>query len=100
MLDNIKSKLLLKIIFVNIRKKKMLKLLKLNKSLLSKLNITIKDFQEYKQLNELNYPLQSVPGVQLFFEPNNLNRPLEYEIKTVDEVVDIYPTLENLFNIL
>ena len=54
MLDNIKSKLLLKIIFVNIRKKKMLKLLKLNKSLLSKLNITIKDFQEYKQLNELN----------------------------------------------
>ena len=54
MLDNIKSKLLLNKIFVNIRKKKMLKLLKLNKSLLSKLNITIKDFQEYKQLNELN----------------------------------------------
>ena len=58
------------------------------------------DFEEYKKLNELNYPLQSVPGVQLFFEPNNLNRPLEYEIKTVDEIVDIYPTLENLYNIL
>jgi len=57
------------------------------------------DFEEYKQLNKLNYSL-CVPGVQLFFEPNSLDHPLEYEIKTVDEIVDIYPTLENLFNIL
>ena len=57
------------------------------------------DFEEYKQLKQLNYSV-SVPGVQLFFEPNDLNHPLEYEIKPVDEIVDIYPTLENLFNIL
>ena len=42
------------------------------------------NFEEYKKLSELNYHLMGVPGVQLFFEPNNLNRPLEYEIKTVD----------------
>ena len=55
------------------------------------------NFEEYKQLNELNYPLLGVPGVQLFFETNNLNRPLEYEIKPVDEIVYIYPALENLY---
>jgi len=58
------------------------------------------NFEEYNKLTELNYPLLSVPRVQLFFEPNNLNRPLEYEIKPVDEIVYIYPKLENLFNIL
>ena len=57
------------------------------------------DIKEYKQLNEFNYSL-NVPGTQLFFEPNDLSHPLEYTINPVDEIINIYPTIENLFNLL
>ena len=57
------------------------------------------NIDKYKELNKLNYSL-NVPGVQLFFNPNDLKHPLEYEINPVDEKVNLYSKLENLFDIL
>ena len=57
------------------------------------------DFQEYNNLRKFNFFL-TVPGIQLFPNPNELNHPLEYEINPVDEIVNIYPELENIFSIL
>ena len=54
------------------------------------------DFQEYNNLRKFNFFL-TVPGIQLFPNPNELNHPLEYEINPVDEIVNIYPELENIF---
>ena len=56
MLNNIKSKYILGIIFGNLSKRIELKLIKYNKILINKLNITQKDFENlyYKLLNEMN----------------------------------------------
>ena len=58
MLNNIKSILILKKIIENLQKQKELKIIKYNKKLSTKLNITIKDFEEplIKRLNK-NYNL-------------------------------------------
>ncbi len=57
------------------------------------------DIEEYKNIDNMNCYL-SVPGAQIFYTPNNLNHPLEYEVTPVDEKVYIYPKFENAFNIL
>ena len=54
MLKEIKSRLILKHIFGNIKKKLKLKIIKLNKNLMDKLNIGIKDFKIYQLLKEFN----------------------------------------------
>ena len=57
------------------------------------------DIEEYKILENFNYYL-SVPAIQIFYNQNDLSHPLEYEVTPVDEIVNIYPKLENLFNLL
>ena len=57
------------------------------------------DFEEYKNLDKFNFHL-NVPGIQIFFNPNDQNHPLEYEINPVDEIVNIYPESGNIYNIL
>ena len=57
------------------------------------------DIKEYKILDKYNCYL-SVPGAQIFYTPNDLKHPLEYEITQVDEIVNIYPKFENSFNLL
>ena len=54
MLNDLKSNYILKIIFNNLKKRRKLKLLLHNKNLQKKINITKKDFLEYKALNEIN----------------------------------------------
>ena len=46
MLNNINSKFIIEKIFINIKKIKKLKIIKFNKKLLYRLNITIEDFQK------------------------------------------------------
>ena len=54
MLDNVKSKYILKEIFKNIKNKRKLNIIKLNKRIKIKLNITKEDFEVYLYLKEFN----------------------------------------------
>jgi len=54
MLEDIKSKFILDTIFNNISNKLKLKIIKHNKNLLHKLNITIEDFKIYETLKKFN----------------------------------------------
>ena len=54
MLNKIKSRLILKIVFDNLKNRMKLKILKHNKKIQNKLNIKLKDFQDYKTLRDLN----------------------------------------------
>ena len=54
MLNEIKRKNVLKIIFEKLRMKKILNLLKYNKRLLDKLKININDYKDYLALKQLN----------------------------------------------
>ena len=54
MADNIKSKIILNKIFGHLRNKRKLNIIKRNKKLLSKLNISSKDFEIYNKLKEYN----------------------------------------------
>ena len=78
MLNNISSKLNLQRIFANILNRRKLKILKYNKLLSNKLNITLEDFQNYHLLNEFN-------------KNYNIN------IKEID-VIDLQLFLKNLGN--
>ena len=79
MLKEIKSKLILKIIFGNLKKKNRLKLLKHNKYLQSKLNIRLNDFIAFKLLKDLNkkynldIPDIYIKKLKLKLEKNNFN---------------------------
>ena len=57
------------------------------------------ELEEFKALNKLNYSM-SVAGVQFFFESNDLTHPLEYAVSPVDEIVNIYPELDYLNDLL
>ena len=54
MLQKIRCKYLLEIIFDNMKKRKRMKILKYNKNILSKINITKEDFKAYELLKEFN----------------------------------------------
>ena len=54
MLNNIKSKYILNLIIKKLKKRIELKLIKYNKILINKLNITKEDFEQFKLLKEMN----------------------------------------------
>ena len=54
MLDNIKSNLIMIIIFNNVKNKRKLKILKYSKRMMNRINITKENFQEYAKLKEFN----------------------------------------------
>ena len=68
MLENIKSGLILKLIFRNINKKLQLKLIKFNRNLTYKLNIGINDYKIYQTLTEFN------KKYSLKIEDNNIEK--------------------------
>jgi len=57
MLNEIRSKYILNLVFMNLQKRMKMKILKYNNKLKKKLNIKLKDFQQYKKLKELNQKL-------------------------------------------
>ena len=57
------------------------------------------NIKEYNALDNFNCYL-SVPGAQIFYNPNDLEHPLEYMVSPVDEIVDVYPIYESSFNII
>ena len=59
MLNNIKSNLVLKIVFRHLKKRKKLPILKYNKNLKNKLKIQLKDYQEYLSLKAFNEKYQT-----------------------------------------
>ena len=54
MLNNIKGKLILKIIFSNLKKRKKLNIIKYNKRIQNLLSIGFENYLEFKHLNEMN----------------------------------------------
>ena len=92
MLKDIKSKLILKKIFGNLQKLKELKIIKYNKKLSTKLNITIKDFEEplIKRLNRnYNLDIKNTDIKELILtDKSSINKILEYickiEFKNLD----------------
>ena len=54
MLNNIKSQIILNLILRKLKKRKKLKLVKYNKILIKKFNITKEDFENFKLLKEMN----------------------------------------------
>ena len=60
MLDNVKSKLILKKIFEKIKNKRKLNIIKYNKGILVKLNINKEDFEIYITLKEFNNKYNSI----------------------------------------
>ena len=86
MLNKIRSLLILKTIFKNLRQRLKLKILKCNKNLLFKLNIKLKDFQDYELLNGLNKKFNlNIRDTDIkILELNNkenINEILEYIVK-------------------
>ena len=57
------------------------------------------EIEEYKNLQNKGYYLK-VPGIQLFYKPNDLKHPLEYEIIPVDEKSYIYAMVDYSRDIL
>ena len=55
MLNFLKSKIILGLIFKNLNNRKKLKIVKCNKNLMHKLNITLRNFQDYLLLKEINH---------------------------------------------
>ena len=54
MLDNVKSNLIMNKIFANLKNKRKLIIIKYNKRLLNRINITKKDFKMYQLLKDFN----------------------------------------------
>ena len=57
MLNEIRSKYILNLVFMNLQKRMKMKILKYNNKLKKKLNIKLKDFEQYQKLKELNHKL-------------------------------------------
>ena len=105
MLEKIRSKAILKKIFINLKKRKELKILKYNKKLMFKLNIQKKDFEDYKILKELNqkYSL-NIKDIDVrclrFEEKNNIEKIFEYINKIeFKELIGLYINKTNLSDI-
>ena len=95
MLSQIKSKLILKIIFKLLKKRSALKIIKCNKFIMNILNINIKDFENYRLLKELNLKfnlnISDIDIVKLnFSSKEKINEILEYtnqiEFKEIKEL--------------
>ena len=54
MLDNVKNKYIIKVIFRNVKNKRKLNIIKYNKRILARLNINKNDFENYIVLKEYN----------------------------------------------
>ena len=54
MLDNVKNKYIIEIIFRNMKNKRKLNIIKYNKKILARLNINKNDFENYLGLKEFN----------------------------------------------
>ena len=83
MLNNIKSKYILNLVAEKLKKRIELKLVKYNKILINKLNITKEDFEQFKLLKEMNkkfnLDIKDIEIEELYLRYNNLgNEILEY----------------------
>ena len=76
MLDNVKSKNIIKEIFRNIRNKRKLNIIKYNKRILIRLNINKKEFENYIKLKEFNKKyntnIEDIDIKQLNLEDKNI----------------------------
>ena len=84
MIIRIKKKLILEYIFGYLRNKKKLKIIQYNKKLLKTLNITLKDFEVYTFLKELNKKFNlNIEDIDI----NKLDLNM-YEIKSNSKIFD------------
>ena len=68
-IENIKNRYILSKIYANIPKKKKLEIVKYNKKLQNRLNLSIKDYQEYYELIEI----EIVPNKNKYGQFININ---------------------------
>ena len=92
-LENIKSKYILKIIFVNLQRKKILQISKYNKKIQKRLNISIKDYKEYNEIEIEIIP--TTKGFGEFIHILDKNDKPYYHIYFNDEKKEINRTKFN-----
>ena len=83
MLNAIKSQLIMKIIFENIKNKRKLKVIKYSNYLKNKLNISIKNYETYELLKVLNVVLdRNIEDIDIdylgFYHPRNIQGILKF----------------------
>ena len=88
MLDNIKNKYLLQMIFDNLKKRRKLKILKYNKNFMNRLNIKTEDFQQFKLLKDINDKLN------IYIEDTEQVKLILNEKKINDKGFDILSKIE------
>ena len=88
MLQNIKSKFILRIIFSKMRKRIQLKIVKHNKNLMNSLNIKTKDFKDFQKLKEisqkLNTTIKDIEITDLDLHDKNFGNPKLFYISTFE----------------
>ena len=100
-LDNLKSNYRLSIIFNNLRRKRLLELVKYNKKMQNRLNLNIKDYIEYCEIEIVIIPYMDKYGkfinineneklfCHIYFNDNKKEIKNKYEIKEKDKISKI-----------
>ena len=100
-IENIKSRYILSKIYNNIPKKKKLAIVKYNKRIQNRLNLSIKDYKEYSEIEIEIIPIKDKYGkfinikknyklyYHIYFNDNKEEIKNKYEIKDEDEVTKI-----------
>ena len=92
-LINIKSKFILKKIFESIQKNKVLNIIKYNKKIQNRLNITQNDYKEF-----LNIEIEIVPFQDYFVTYNfNFSEPKFYHVYFNDNEKELFPQYKSSF---
>ena len=100
-IDNIKSKYILSKIYDNMTMKKKLKIVKYNKRIQNRLNLDVKDYKEYSEIEIEIIPIKDKYGkfinikendelyYHIYFNDNNEEIKNKYDIKEEDKVKKI-----------
>ncbi len=89
-IENIKSKYILSKIYYNLEKKKKLNLVKYNKKIQNRLNLSIKDYKEYSEtFTQIEIEIISTRGIYGKFININKNDKLYYHIYFNDNKEEI-----------
>ena len=100
-IENIKSRYILSKIYDNMTKKKKLEIVKYNKKMQNRLNLDVKDYKEYCEIEIEIIPTKDIYGIfininendelyyHIYFNDNKEEIKNKYEIKEEDKVTKI-----------
>ena len=100
-IDNINSKYILSKIYDNMTKKKKLKIVKYNKRIQNRLNLDVKDYKEYGEIEIIIIPIKSKHGkfinidnkdelyYHIYFNDNKKEIKYKHDIEEKDKIIKI-----------